>query len=215
MLEKTTDRNIFPLLERGLLERKISLNSCLDVGCGMNPLDEWFRKNAASADAPYHAIDAHPAVREGLAQRGINAMTPWDVPADFKSDLVIAAEVIEHVPQNEIAAFVTSLEKWTGKVLALTCPNFEDFDASKKLARNKEIRFVPDHLTGFNSNSTDPSFHKTETTPGLLLSALQQGFPAPEWNVTVYKAWPWLLSDIPAGRSYLIYFKLFALAWRN
>ena len=215
MIEKTTDRNIFPLLERGLQERKIELNSCLDVGCGMNPLDEWFRKNAASAQAQYYAIDAHPAVKEGLAQKGITVMTPWDVPANFSSDLVIAAEVIEHVPKDDIAKFVSSLNQWTGKVLALTCPNFADFDVNRKLAKNKELRFVPDHLVDFNAQSTDPSFHKTETTPGMLLDALQKGFPAPEWSVTVYKAWPWLLADIPAGKSYLIYFKLFALVWRN
>ena len=215
MIEITTDRNIFQLLERGLRERNIKLGSCLDVGCGMNPVDEWFRKHAGSPDAPYTAMDAHPSVKEGLKSRGIQVITPWDMPVNFQSDLVLAAEVIEHVKREDIPTFVSSLNKWTGKVLALTCPNFADFDVNSKLAKNKELRFVPDHLPGFDAQSNDPSFHKTDTAPGMLLEYLQKGFPTPEWTVTVYKAWPWLLSDIPAGRSFLVYFKLFALIWRN
>ena len=136
--------------------------------------------------------------------KGINVMTPSEVPESFESDLVLAQEVIEHIPPAEVEAFVMQLRKWTRKVLALTCPDFTGCDTVRKLNIDSDNRYVPDHLKNFHPDSKDPYMHKFAVTPELLLPLLQRAFPAPDWTVCVHRAWPWLLTDIPSGRSYVV-----------
>ncbi len=214
-IQSTLAKNIFPLLDNGITSRKLALNSCLDVGCGINPVDDWFYKYATTSDARYHAIDVHPEVKRILSEKGINVMSPSEVPDLFEADLVLAQEVIEHIPPEGVEEFIMRLRKWTGKVLALTCPDFSGLDTVRKLNIDREIRFVPDHLKNFHPDSKDPYMHKFAVTPEILLPLLERAFPAPDWSVYVYKAWPWLLTDIPSGRSYLAYCKIFALVWKN
>ena len=170
----------------------------------MNPVDEWFYQYSGASDARYHAIDVHPEVKRVLSQKGINVMTPSEVPESFESDLVLAQEVIEHIPPAEVEAFVMQLRKWTRKVLALTCPDFTGCDTVRKLNIDSDNRYVPDHLKNFHPDSKDPYMHKFAVTPELLLPLLQRAFPAPDWTVCVHRAWPWLLTDIPSGRSYVV-----------
>ena len=214
-IHSTIDRNIFPLLQNGILSRKLFLLSCLDVGCGMNPVDEWFYDYAGSSKASYHAIDVHPEVKQVLSAKGINVMNPAEVPDNFQADLVLAQEVIEHIHPQQVDAFVMQLKKWTGKVMALTCPDFSGLDTVKKISIDRDIRYVPDHLKNFYPESKDPYMHKFAVTPELLLPILQRAFPEPEWSVSVYQAWPWLLTDIPSGKSKLVYSKIYAVAWKN
>lgn len=214
-IHSTIDRNIFPLLQNGILARKLKLESCLDVGCGMNPVDDWFHAYAVNPAARYHAIDVHPDVKRVLSGKGINVMSPAEVPADFQADLVLAQEVIEHIPPQQVDEFVMQLRKWTRKVMALSCPDFSGLDTVKKLSIDRDIRYVPDHLKNFYPDSKDPYMHKFAVTPDLLLPVLQRAFPQPEWSVSVYQAWPWLLTDIPSGKSKLVYSKIFAVVWKN
>lgn len=215
IIQNVEDRQVFQLLSLEAKLRGVSFRSCLDVGCGMNPVEGWFRSYVGLTDAPYYAIDVRPEVKEALKLRNIKVWHPDEVSNDFSVDLVIAQEVIEHILPNDIPEFCSSLRGWTQKALALTCPNFVGFDPTRHCAIEPELRFVPDHLKNFNSQSSDPNIHKTATTAELIQDVLTRTFPDPDWSVNVYRAWPWLLADIPAKKSFFIYFKVFAIVWRN
>lgn len=215
-IEETSDRNVLGWIETLSRDAGFTFDSCLDVGCGLNPLVDWFRKaGVASPGAAYYATDAHDEVKAKLAERGVSALKPEELPSGFQADLVIAAEVLEHVTPTEVTHFLEDLRARTRKMLAITCPNFEYFNVERRMANDPELRFVPDHLKDFASRSADPYMHKFATTPAIVGSALSKVFVAPDWRLRVFRAWPWVLTDIPAKRTFLLHFKVFALALRT
>ncbi len=213
-IEELADRHILRLLAETARANGLSFSSCLDIGCGLNPLIDWFRSSGITTDgARYFATDAHDDVLARLQQRGVHAVKPQDLPNDFTADLVIAQEVLEHIPPADVQAFVSNLRDRANSMVALTCPNFELFDTTSHRATEPELRFVPDHLRNFDPKSTHPYMHKLATTPDMV-GGLLTGIFGPDWTVRVFRAWPWRLEDIPAERTFQVYFKVFALAWK-
>ena len=213
-IEELADRHILGLLAETARANGLSFASCLDIGCGLNPLIDWFRSSGITTDdARYFATDAHDDVLTSLRQRGVHAVKPQDLPKDFTADLVIAQEVLEHIPPADVQEFVANLRDRANVMVALTCPNFELFDTTSHRAIEPELRFVPDHLRNFDPKSTHPYIHKLATTPDMV-GGLLTGIFGPDWTVRVFRAWPWRLEDIPAERRFQVYFKTFALAWK-
>ncbi len=214
-IEEVADRHILRLLADTARANGLSFSSCLDIGCGLNPLIDWFRSSGITTEgARYFATDAHDDVLARLQQRGVHATKPDELPKDFTADLVIAQEVLEHVPPQDVADFVANLRDRANMMVALTCPNFEMFDPVSHRAIEPELRFVPDHLRNFDPRSNHPYMHKLATTPDMVGNLLAATFGS-DWTLQVFRAWPWRLEDIPAERAFRVYFKTFALAWRR
>lgn len=215
-IEELPDRNIIRLVTETARANGLVFSSCLDVGCGLNPLIHWFQTSGlATANASYSAIEAHDEVIKKLQQRGIDAMKPDAVPEGFCADLVIAQEVLEHVRPGELEGFVANLRNRAKSMVAVTCPNFEMYDPQLHASKEPELRFVPDHLKHFDAASEHPFMHKVATTPELVERLLGPVFTNGGWNLRVFRAWPWMLVDVPARRVFQVYFKVFALAWKS
>jgi SAM-dependent methyltransferase len=214
-IEELADRTILRLLADTARANGLVFSSCLDIGCGLNPLIDWFRGSGITTEgARYFATDAHDDVLTRLQQRGVYATRPEDLPRDFTADLVIAQEVLEHITPAGVEEFVAGLRDHARKMVALTCPNFEMFDPISNRAIEPELRFVPDHLGNFDPHSTHPYMHKLATTPDMVGGLLARIF-GPDWTLRVFRAWPWRLEDLPAERTFQVYFKTFALAWKS
>lgn len=200
-----------PLVVDWLRASGAGLESCLDVGCGRNPVNGWFCKVAASPDARFVAADSDPDILAELAGRGLESIDPLATDPAPRCDLVVAKEVIEHLRPEDTSDFLAFCARSTIKVFALTTPNFEYWP--KLRAADRELRFVPDHFPAFNPRSSNPHMHKQEMTPAGLQRDLEVAFPSPAWDVRVFRAWPWTLRDEARGRDFPVTFKIFALCF--
>ena len=99
-------------------------------------------------------------------------------------------------------------------MFAMTTPNFEYWDRFRAIDDYQKCRWIPDHARDFKPGSPNPHAHQQEMTPSNLHGYMTEVFPANEWAVSVFRAWPWEISDLARGRSFKMFFKLFALARR-
>lgn len=215
-IEEVDNRTVIDLI-RALADREqLRFASCLDIGCGRSRYDRWFN-NFPYATGPrrYIGLDTDPAIVQELNDEGVDARNPAADAGECRSDLVLCIEVLEHVSADNAIAFLEFAKRQTGKVLALTTPDFEYWEGRKQRPEYKECRWIPDHLPSFNpQNSGDPHVHRHAVTPTLVREYFARVFDADEWRYRVYRAWPWLLRDLSIGVDFTFYFKVFALAWR-
>ena len=190
-------------------------SSCLDIGCGRSRYDRWFERfDRAVAPHRYIGLETDPEIIEELRAQGVDVRHANDEPGECRSELTLCIEVIEHVLPAETPAFLDFVAANTETAMMLTTPNFEYWEGKKPKPEYRECRWIPDHLPTFNP-AGGPHHHKQAMTPENLSAYLAVAFPEPEWNFEVFRAWPWRLEDITTGESFLLYFKLFAIAWRT
>lgn len=167
----------------------------------------------------YVALDTDQLIVDELRLAGLDCRNPLIDPIpDQRFDLVLALEVLEHLPPEDAPGFLATLRERTGSVLALTCPNFEGFSDGKPDIDQRACRWVPDHLLNFGSRGrrgNDPHQHRFAVTAPALRDLFDEVFPEPEWGTRIYRAWPWDLTDRSTGETFERWFKLFALAWRR
>jgi len=212
------DRKIQGLLRAHSAATGVQFESCLDVGCGRTRADTWFATtDLATGPRRYVGLELDPEIRAELLARGVDARDPGapDV-RDLRADLCTALEVIEHIDAVDTPAFLRTYLGKTNRLFALTTPNCEYWDGRKPAPGQERLRWIPDHfldLTTLTHGDDSAHSHKQAFTPASLAAALAEALPDPSWRFTVYRGWPWTLTDQTAPRSYVLYYKLFALAW--
>ena len=190
-------------------------DSCLDVGCGRTRYDRWFERfERNTAPARYVGLETDGEIIDQLVAEGVDVRHAIDAPGDCRSDLTLCIEVVEHVLPEDTPAFFEFVAANTEKAMMLTTPNFEYWNGTRALPDYRECRWIPDHLPSFDPRG-GPHHHKQAMTPESVRDYLTAAFRPPEWEVRVYRAWPWRLEDEVSRRSFQLYFKIFATAWRR
>jgi hypothetical protein len=207
-------KQMYPLVRDVAALKGFEFESCLDIGCGRNPVHAWFEKQEySSKPSQFAGIDSDPEIVSEMKAKGIDIFHPGEYPEDRRADLVIAKEVLEHIAPEDTSDFLSFCAKKTRKCFAMTTPNFEYWPKRRTAAPNEWCRWIPDHLIYLKPGSSNPHDHQQEMTVDLVNELLVAHFPAPEWNVHVVRAWPWTIVDNVTGNSLIYYFKIFAVAW--
>lgn len=220
-ISETDHAIILPIIQEHAVDEKLTFSSCLDVGSGLRTQDQWFSKFRHSR--PPHrfvAAEIDPEIVEELKRRGIATMNPLEDEGVEQFDLTLALEVIEHLTPDKSVAFLDFCARRTGKLLALTTPNFEYWNikdsvtGARAYEDYRECRWIPDHFAYFDRKSDDPHFHKQAMTPGLLHDYFEKSaFGRDPWRFRIYRAWPWQIRDVARDRAFDLHFKIFAVAW--
>lgn len=213
-IEATTEDKILPTISRLAHNYNMTFTSLLDVGSSDRPLVDWFYKfRFAREPFRYLAVEVDPHQVAKLIERNLQVVDR--IPNGEEFDLTLALEVLEHIRPEQSLAFLRQCARATNKLFALTTPNFEYWQKFRPRPEYKECRWLPDHVTAFKPGSSDPHAHQQEITPESLHEYMILAFPPPEWEVSVIRAWPWLLQDESRANQYHLYFKLFATARRK
>lgn len=205
---------IFPLIKHYGEERDLSFESLLDVGAGTRTLNSWFERFPLTRQpASYAAAESDPKIVDILKERSLETIDPFK--EDRPSDLVVAMEVLEHITLEDAPGFMDFCARNTKKMFAMTCPNFEGWRNLKPIEEMKECRYIPDHFRYFDPKSSNPHVHKQETTPKSVYDQIAGSFDPSLWDIKVYRAWPWSLTDLSRSTVFQVYFKVFAVAVRK
>lgn len=207
------DYTIESYLNTFIRKRGQPLSSCLEIGCGRDPVVDWFCSLTNQPRDSYTAVDTDAEIVSELRKKSINAIGYDEVKMDQKADLVIAKEVIEHNTVEQTKEFLSFCKAKTGQMFALTTPNFEYWPGLKPSDRH--LRFTPDHFRIFSPDRKNPHYHKQEMTPESLNLQLLRTFHEKYWEIRVIRAWPWVLTDCARVATWEIYFKIFALVVRR
>ena len=164
-----------------------SLNSCIDIGCGLRPANDWFAK-ISNPGSKFVGVDTDEKIIGELRSRGIDAVSSLNFDRTLVADLVLAKEVIEHLRPTETESFLESCKRSTVKLFALTTPNFEYWRSQRAI--DKGLRWVPDHFKDFRPGSSNPHHHKQEMTPELVAERMRKTFGSDEWSWSVLRTWP-------------------------
>lgn len=221
-------RSIHPLIKSFSIETDVLFASCLDVGCGRSRYDRWFEKfDRTREPRRYVGAETDPDIIDELRAAGVEALTPTQIGTDT-FDLSLAIEVIEHLTPDETPPFLDFIEARTSTLFALTTPNIEywrmggtgrdnrNVASFKPIAGYEPLRWIPDHTYTYDPASADGHVHKQLFSPETLKATLQESFVEDEWDVEVFKAWPWRIADLTRPEhAFVVFFKLFALAQRR
>ena len=213
-LKHTDHSQIFPIIQEVAVENGFMFDSMLDVGSGLRTLDKWFLNFKFSTELhEYYAAEVDEDIISKLAAAGISTIDLFK--EDRPCDLVVAAEVLEHILPEDSLSFLDCCKRNTRKLFAMTVPNFEYWHHLKAEGDMKECRWLPDHFKDFNPRSDDPHMHKQEMTPEVLMEYVSRVFDKDNWGICIMRAWPWRLTDVARKRDFELYFKLFAIAVRR
>lgn len=118
--------------------RPLKFKSVLDVGCGQGSFLQELQKEFPHIEP--HGIDVSSSAVE-LARRRVagGQFSVMDVTHEFldvKCDLVVCSEVLEHIPDDQLA--LQNLRKMTGKYLIVSTPQgrMRDFEKQVGHVRN-------------------------------------------------------------------------------
>lgn len=195
-------------------ERDIYFDSLLDVGFGGKPLDQWFA-NYRRGEAPrrYVGIDTDVAAVDKAKERGALAYRGFNAPFDLRSDLVVAADVLEHLSPAGASALLRSCAANTGKMFALSTTNAGFWRKSGVNPEHAWLKWVPDSVIRCYRDAEDPARIKSTVDAAGVLSLMREAFDAASWEVLVFEAWPWELRDLSSpGGAGVFYLRTFALA---
>ena len=212
--------SILPLIQQSAAKLNMTFTSCLDVGSGKQAKTEWFSKfRYAIPPKMFVAAEIDSEIIDILISRGTDARMPQQLSTDEVFDLTLALEVIEHQTSDESVNFLNFCASHTNKMFALTTPNFEywnigsRFDSVRATESYKECRWLPDHLTCFDSTSDNPHHHKQAVTLESLANCFAASrFGDGNWDIHIFRAWPWAITDKARDASFEMFFKIFALA---
>ncbi len=200
------DFQIYNKLKEIISLKKTIINSCLDIGCGINPTLNWFKKVFNSTN--FLCVEPDLEIFKRLKDLNIKCIKDLNETNEL-FDLVIAKEVFEHINKEDCISFLKKCKKQTNKIFAMTVPNFENWNENLKSV-DIELRFVPDHFSFFKPTSQNFHDHKLYLTPEILENYLKQVFND-EWDIQIFRAWPWEIKDMARIRKFNLYFKIFAI----
>lgn len=208
--------SLAPLIVEAADAHDLYFDSLLDVGCGGRPLANWFsRYPRAEAPRRYVCIEPHAPSLEAARTAGHIGLPGFSAPFDFKSDLVVAADVLEYVPPQRAARFLASCASACTKVFALSTLNARTWSRAGSKKEFAHIKWVP---------TTALQCFRQEGDVGRILHVLDsdgvralmtEAFDADLWDVRVFEGAPWELRDLSADRTDRLYTKTFALAVRR
>ena len=191
------------------------VNSVADIGCGTRPMYPWIQKMNEDGNLDYFGVDVDPAAKAKLTEMGLECLHP-DEAAKRTAEVVLAYEVIEHIPEADTDEFWGFLKAVTKDILVMTTPNFEGFkNGIYPTEEFAEMRYVPDHFKDWSPTSPDPHAHKVAFTAQSLSDQIRSVFDPKEWDWLVYRAWRWSIIDHSTQTVHQHHFKLHSVVWRK
>jgi SAM-dependent methyltransferase len=168
-------------LQEFLVQKKIS--SVVDMGCG----DWQFSRLVNWHGARYQGFDVVPSVITANKQKFSSGHVSFNVysgnPAELpEADLLIAKDVLQHLPSQTVADFLPHLSKYKYALLT-NCVNAkgetQNGDIELGDFRPLDLRLAPFHL----KSSPVFSFEKNETSLYRKLRTRIRGYP--KWKKVV------------------------------
>jgi hypothetical protein len=139
----------------------VDVKSILDVGCG-----DGFITEALPQDSKVVGFDFS---REALRNLGRDACLGTTTQLPFPSgsfDLVMANDVLEHIPEAEYATVLTELQRVAAKYIIVTLPHAEDLEARQtKCASCGTLYHVNHHQRVYDKETMINLFGKTGIKP--------------------------------------------------
>lgn len=153
--------------------KKTSPGTILDIGCGTGFVTDALQK---SAGADIVGCDRDP-VRLSFAKKqyGLETVLADITCLPFKPssfDTVIAMEIIEHIPEKEVA--LAEIKRVSAKNILITVPNDPVFMVANFLRGKNLMSFgnPPDHINHFNRRTLkaflSSRFPKTEVSNNAI-----------------------------------------------
>ncbi|MCP4100976.1 MAG: hypothetical protein GY750_06080 [Lentisphaerae bacterium] len=193
--------------------------SVADIGCFNRPIYDWLIKVAEVSS--YVGVDPDPIAISDLKKRNLKCIPPEEFKLIDDVDYCFGLEVIEHIKRSQSEQFLRTLRDKTRKAIIMTTPNFEGWDAdpsqltAKRRPEFTELRYIPDHIPGYEVESQNPHSHKQIMTVEILSEQIISVFPSNEWDWVIYRAWPWHFSDLARNTDFSHYFKLHFAIFRK
>lgn len=208
---------ITPLARNVMLQSGLEAPRVADIGCYKRPQYSFLKKLLPQAS--FLGVDEDKEAIQWLQENGMEGCDFQTYQEQEPFDFAFMLEVIEHIRPADSQGFLRAVLNKTKVAAFLTTPNFAGWDGGPKdklvqKAEYKEMRYVPDHLKGFSTDSSNPHRHKQViTTSGLaqdIAAVLPEG-----WAFRVFLAWPWTLTDHARGTSFEHSFKVYAIMWND
>jgi hypothetical protein len=211
------ERSVLPMLREHCRQSKLQLESCLDIGCGSTRFDQWVAvAPEISEPRRYVGLEIDDKIRTRLLAEGLDVRHPFtDEGTAADGDLGVALEIIEHLTEEETLPFLREYLARTRKLFVLSTPNCEYWSGPRGSEGYEHLHYMPDHFLDLHAAPSSPHSHKQAFTPQMLSDVMAGSLPDPSWRYRVYRAWPWSLTDLTRPVTYKLYYKLFALAWRE
>jgi hypothetical protein len=212
-LRQTNESKLLPIVLKTMEERDLYFDSLLDVGFGTRPLDQWFaRQRRTEAPRRYVGIDQDSKAVETAVSRGTLAFVGFNAPFDLTSDLVIAADVLEHVAPSSATSLLKKCASLTTKMFALSTLNARQWTRTGMKRDYTRLKFMPDSVVQCYRPDDDPSRIRNVIDSERVASLMHETFDDREWDVEVYEAWPWEIRDLSGDAEFRCYLKTFAVA---
>jgi len=108
----------------------ISLDTALDVGCGLG----WWQRTLCREGIRYHGLEYSEYMAERMG---------WEFgsilhESQREADLVICQGVLGYISDNDLPRAISNLADWTGKALYLSVACREDIGESINLEKSDE-----------------------------------------------------------------------------
>jgi len=129
----------------------LGFDTLIDFGCGEHPCKKWRTWRAEQeANWKYIAIDSDPAVQEklnkiktpGVVVCAEAAEAQVILESEGRTPVVLATEVIEHLPLDAVTSTLETILSWKPPLLIMTTPNRA---FNKHYQMDEEETRHPDH----------------------------------------------------------------------
>jgi 2-polyprenyl-3-methyl-5-hydroxy-6-metoxy-1,4-benzoquinol methylase len=212
-LRQTQESRLLPLVQQAMEDRDLYFDSLLDVGFGSRPLDQWFlRQRRIEAPRRYVGIDQDPKAVEAAVSRNVLAYSGFNAPFDLTSDLVIAADVLEHVAPSSAMSLLKKCASLTTKLFALSTLNARQWSRTGVRRDFGKLKFLPDSVLQCYRPDDDPARIRNVVDAERVHAMMHEAFDNSEWDIEVYEAWPWEIRDLSGDAEFKCYLKTFAIA---
>jgi len=139
------------------------VQSILDVGCGNGNLVNTIVSDFSSKFKPVVGMDisteALKYVRSEKFLGGISQL-PFK---DSSFDLVIASEVLEHLPYSDLREGISEIQRVSNRYIIITVPNDEDLESDLRCCPNCFCWFNKHfHMNSFNKSKLNKLFNQAQ-----------------------------------------------------